>query len=149
MAEDTGASVDEALARINSTRPVLGQIADKWSVLILSVICTKPSRFNAIKRRLDGITHKALTEALRRLERNGLITRRVIPTSPVGVEYSITPLGSTLREPFDALCGWVVAHSDAVIGAQAAYEAASSSARPRIEEADGSNGRRRNADDRP
>ena len=122
MAEDTGASVDEALARINSTRPVLGQIADKWSVLILSVICTQPSRFNAIKRRLDGITHKALTEALRRLERNGLIARRVIPTSPVGVEYSITALGGTLREPFDALCGWVVEYSDNVVEAQAAYD---------------------------
>ena len=107
---------------------MLGQIADKWSVLILSVICTQPSRFNAIKRRLDGITHKALTEALRRLERNGLVTRRVLPTSPVGVEYSITPLGSTLREPFDALCAWVVAHSDEVMEARAAHEAASPSA---------------------
>lgn len=128
MAEDTGAAVEEALARINSTRPVLGQIADKWSVLILSVICTQPSRFNAIKRRLDGITHKALTDALRRLERNGLVARRVLPTSPIGVEYSITPLGSTLREPFDALCAWVVAHSDEVVEAQAAHEAANASA---------------------
>lgn len=124
MAEYTDPAVDAALARINSTRPVLGQIADKWSVLILSVICTRPSRFNAIKRRLDGITHKALTEALRRLERNGLVARRVIPASPVGVEYSITPLGSTLREPFDALCAWVEVHSDEVTGAQAAFETA-------------------------
>ena len=124
MAEDTGASVDEALARINSTRPVMGQIADKWSILILSVICAQPSRFNAIKRRLDGITHKALTDALRRLERNGLVARRVIPASPVGVEYSITPLGSTLRDPFDALCAWVVEHSDAVLQAQAGYDRA-------------------------
>ena len=124
MADYTGTSVDEALARINSTKPVMGQIADKWSILILSVICTQPSRFNAIKRRLDGITHKALTDALRRLERNGLVARRVIPSSPVGVEYSITPLGSTLRDPFDALCAWVVEHSDAVLQAQAGYDQA-------------------------
>ncbi len=124
MADDTATSVDQALARINSTRPVMGQIADKWSILILSVICTQPSRFNAIKRRLEGITHKALTDALRRLERNGLVARRVIPASPVGVEYSITPLGSTLRDPFDALCAWVVEHSDAVLQAQSGYDRA-------------------------
>lgn len=122
MAQETLGSVDEALALINSTRPVLGQIADKWSVLILSVVCTQPARFNAIKRRLDGITHKSLAEALRRLERNGLVVRRVIPTSPVGVEYSITALGSTLRQPFDALCDWVLAHADDVVDAQAAYD---------------------------
>ena len=122
MAEDIAGGVDQALARINSTRPVLGQIVDKWSILILCVVCEQPARFNAIKRRLDGITHKALTEALRRLERNGLIARRVLMTSPLGVEYSITPLGSTLREPFDALCSWVVAHSAKVAQAQVAYD---------------------------
>jgi DNA-binding HxlR family transcriptional regulator len=122
MAEDTSDAVAQALARINSTRPVLGQIVDKWSILILCVVCEQPARFNAIKRRLDGITHKALTEALRRLERNGLITRRVLMTSPIGVEYSITPLGSTLRTPFDALCAWVVSYSDDVRRAQAAYD---------------------------
>lgn len=87
------------LAEINSTRPVLEQVANKWSILILTVLCTQPARFNAIKRRLDPITHKALTEALRRLERNGLLNRRVIASSPVAVEYSITPLGRTLQEP--------------------------------------------------
>ena len=69
------------LEEISATRPVLEQVANKWSVLILTVLCTEPSRFNAIKRRLDPITHKALTEALRRLERNGLVYRRVIPSS--------------------------------------------------------------------
>jgi DNA-binding HxlR family transcriptional regulator len=122
MVETTGTSIDEALARINSTRPVLAQIADKWSIRILSVVCTRPSRFNVILRRLDGITHKALADALRRLERNGLIARRVIPTTPIGVEYSITPLGSTLREPFDALCSWVVAYSDNVLEAQVIFD---------------------------
>lgn len=61
------------------------------------------SRFNAMKRRLDPITHKALTEALRRLEHNGLVHRKVIPSSQVAVEYSITPLGRSLQEPFVAL----------------------------------------------
>ncbi len=110
------------LAEINSTRPVLEQVANKWSVLILTVLCTQPARFNAIKRRLDPITHKALTEALRRLERNGLVSRRVIASSPVAVEYSITPLGRTLQEPFVALVGWARQHGAAIEQAQVAYD---------------------------
>ncbi|ELY3802972.1 helix-turn-helix transcriptional regulator [Cronobacter sakazakii] len=110
------------LAEINSTRPVLEQVANKWSVLILTVLCTQPARFNAIKRRLDPITHKALTEALRRLERNGLVSRRVIASSPVAVEYSITPLGRTLQEPFVALVSWARQHGPAIEQAQVGYD---------------------------
>ncbi|WP_084583317.1 winged helix-turn-helix transcriptional regulator [Sphingomonas azotifigens] len=54
--------------------------------------CPQPVRLNAIKRRLDGITHKSLADALKRLERRGLMTRTVIPTSPIGVDYRITAL---------------------------------------------------------
>ena len=113
---------NETLGEIQGTRPVLEQIANKWSVLILTVLCEKPSRFNAIKRRLDPITHKALTEALRRLERNGLVHRRVIPSSQVAVEYSITPLGSSLREPFVALIAWAKAHGGNIATAQVEYD---------------------------
>ncbi|HEX8477301.1 MAG TPA: helix-turn-helix domain-containing protein [Telluria sp.] len=113
----------EALSHIQGTRPVLEQIANKWSVLILTVLCERPARFNVVKRRLDPITHKALTEALRRLERNGLVHRRVIPTSQVGVEYSITPLGQSLREPFLALIAWAGSHGAGIAHAQEAYDA--------------------------
>jgi len=113
-------NVATVLAEINSTRPVLEQIANKWSVLILAVLCDQPSRFNAIKRRLDPITHKALTEALRRLERNGLVNRKVIATSPVAVEYSITTLGRTLQRPFEALIGWAQQHGAELMAAQLA-----------------------------
>lgn len=112
--------VATVLAEINSTRPVLEQIANKWSVLILAVLCEQPSRFNAIKRRLDPITHKALTEALRRLEKNGLVNRKVIATSPVAVEYSITPLGLTLQQPFEALIAWARQHGAELMAAQLA-----------------------------
>lgn len=114
--------IDSLLEEINSTRPVLEQIANKWSVLILTVVCTQPSRFNAIKRRLDPITHKALTEALRRLERNGLVHRRVIPSSQVAVEYSITPLGKSLQDPFVALLSWAAKHGDGIDQAQRVYD---------------------------
>lgn len=93
-------------------RPVLEKIADKWTIMILTVLCPRPSRFNEIKRRLDGITHKALADALKRLERNGLVTRTVLPTAPIGVEYAITPLGHSLREPFEALCAWALANAN-------------------------------------
>lgn len=115
-------TLESPLAEINATRPVLEQIANKWSVLILTVLCSEPSRFNAIKRRLDPITHKALTEALRRLERNGLVHRRVIASSPVAVEYSITTLGRSLQDPFVALVSWAATHGGSIEKAQATFD---------------------------
>lgn len=107
---------------VAATRPILEQIANKWTVLILSVLCTTPARFNDLKRRLHGITHKALSDALKRLERDGLVTRRVLPTQPIGVEYSITPLGASLREPFTALYTWSIANGATMAAAQLAYD---------------------------
>lgn len=104
------------------SRTILDQIADKWSMLILAVLCHEPQRFNAIKRRLEGVTQKALTQALRRLERNGLVARRVIPVSPVAVEYSVTPLGRTLQEPFAALYNWTVDHGDEIEAARQTFD---------------------------
>jgi DNA-binding HxlR family transcriptional regulator len=105
-----------------SSRFLLDQIADKWSVLILTALCKKPLRFNELKRCLDGITQKALTQALRRLERNGILARRVIPSSQVAVEYSITALGRTLEQPFNAIYLWTLNHLAAVMQAQSAFD---------------------------
>lgn len=113
-----------ALSDMARLRPVLDRIADKWTIMILTVLCPKPSRFNQIKRRLDGITHKALADALKRLERNGLVTRTVLPTAPIGVEYAITPLGHSLRQPFETLCAWALDHADAMQQANAAHDRA-------------------------
>lgn len=103
------------------SRPILDQIADKWSMMAMAVLA-EPCRFNEIKRRLDGVTQRVLTQTLRRLERNGMITRRVLPTSPVGVEYSLTPLGESLREPFLHLYSWTVAHADEIQARQSDYD---------------------------
>jgi DNA-binding HxlR family transcriptional regulator len=119
---DREALSHRALCDMPLVRPVLDKIADKWTILILTVICPKPARFNELKRRLDGITHKALADALKRLERNGLVTRTVLPTQPIGVEYAITPLGHSLREPFEALCAWAAANSDKVEAATQRYD---------------------------
>lgn len=122
MGEDIAHPTHVLLAQASANRLVLGQIADKWSILILTVVCIEPARFNVIKRSLNGITHKALAEALRRLERNGLISRRVLMTAALGVEYSITPLGRSLQEPCMVLARWTANNSHAVLQAQHAYD---------------------------
>ncbi|MEJ0042918.1 MAG: helix-turn-helix domain-containing protein [Rhizomicrobium sp.] len=78
-------------------RKILDQIADKWSMMALFVL-KEPKRFNAIKRRLSGITQRVLTQTLRKLERNGMVSRRIISGPTLGVEYSLTPLGRSLEE---------------------------------------------------
>lgn len=103
------------------SRPILDQIADKWSLMVMAVL-VRPTRFNELKRRLEGVTQRVLTQTLRRLERNGMIRRTVLPTSPVGVEYSLTPLGESLREPFGHLYTWTVEHSPEIQRAQRAYD---------------------------
>ncbi len=110
------------LREVGKTRPVLENITNKWSILILTVLCTEPVRFNELRRRLDGITHKALSDALKRLERNGLVHRKVLATSPVSVEYSLTALAQTLRDPFDALYEWALKHGEAMRRAQLSYD---------------------------
>jgi DNA-binding HxlR family transcriptional regulator len=104
------------------SRLLFDQIADKWSMMILTVLDDGPLRFNAIKRRLEGVTQRALTQSLRRLERNGLVERRVLPVSPVAVEYEITPLGRTLQPPFKALYAWTMASLPDVERARAAFD---------------------------
>ncbi|MGI4982768.1 MAG: winged helix-turn-helix transcriptional regulator [Janthinobacterium lividum] len=112
----------ETLRATCPSRAILEQVADKWSVLILAVLCDGPLRFNAIKRRLEGITQKSLTQTLRRLERSGIVARRVIPVSPVAVEYRVTPLGQTLKAPFQALYEWSVAYMPEITRAQHEFD---------------------------
>ncbi len=104
------------------SRILFDQIADKWSMMILTVLDDGPQRFNAIRRRLEGVTQKALTQCLRRLERNGMVERRVIASSPVAVEYQITPLGRTLQVPFKALYAWTLENMERVDEARAQFD---------------------------
>ncbi|MET9532330.1 MULTISPECIES: helix-turn-helix domain-containing protein [Streptomyces] len=118
---ETGADAGVVYRADCPSRPILDQIADKWSMMVMAVL-DKPTRFNEIKRRLEGVTQRVLTQTLRRLERNGMITRRVLPTSPVGVEYSLTPLGESLREPFGRLYAWTVDNTDEIRAHQTDYD---------------------------
>lgn len=105
-------------------RVLFDQIADKWSMMILSVLDPAPQRFNAIRRQIEGLSQKSLTQTLRRLERNGLITRRVLPGSPVAVEYSLSDLGITLLPPFRELYRWTKSKLPEVEAARVAFDQA-------------------------
>ncbi|MGI5156375.1 winged helix-turn-helix transcriptional regulator [Microbispora sp. CA-102843] len=118
---EAGTSADIVYRADCPSRPILDQIADKWSMMVMAVL-NEPRRFNELKRRLEGVTQRVLTQTLRRLERNGMIARRVLPTSPVGVEYSLTPLGESLREPFGRLYDWTVDNADEIQRHQMEYD---------------------------
>lgn len=109
-------------------RVLFDQISDKWTMMILTVLDDGPTRFNSLKRRLAGISQKSLSQTLRKLERNGLICRKVLPLSPVAVEYSLSELGQTLLPPFRALYGWTKHHIKDVEQARQAYDARAASA---------------------
>jgi DNA-binding HxlR family transcriptional regulator len=105
-------------------RILLDQIADRWSILVLGAICAAGGslRFNALKRQVPKIAQKTLTKCLRRLERNGILERRLIDGAPPGVEYLVTQLGRSLDRPFSALNAWTAEHADVVRKAQAAFD---------------------------
>ncbi|NWA73936.1 helix-turn-helix transcriptional regulator [Serratia proteamaculans] len=103
------------------SRIILDQIADKWSMMVLEVL-REPRRFNAIKRRLDGVTQRVLTQTLRKLERNGMVKRRVLDGRVLGVEYSLTPLGESLQGPFSILFDWTLGNMETIRDSQRRYD---------------------------
>lgn len=106
-------------------RELLGQVLDTWSVQVLEHLCDGPLRFNGLRRAIPAVTQKSLTATLRRLERNGIVERVVTSSRPVAVEYRITPLGKTLREPIDALLAWTTTHLPDVAVARERFDAGS------------------------
>src|SRR5260370_34906222 len=88
------------------TRQILDRIGDKWAVLILLLVRDEPMRFNQLRRAIEGVSQKMLSQVLKSLERAGLIRRRAIAPVPVTVEYSLTPLGLTLASAVDPLRDW-------------------------------------------
>jgi DNA-binding HxlR family transcriptional regulator len=105
------------------TRQILDRVGDKWAVLILLLVRDEPMRFNALRRTIEGISQKMLSQVLKSLERDGLIKRRAIATVPVTVEYSITPLGATLASAVDPLRDWAESNLKEVLNAQRRYDA--------------------------
>ncbi len=105
-------------------RDVLDQLADKWSVLILTALAERPYRFGALKREIADISQRMLTQTLRDLQADGLVERTVFPTTPPSVEYKLTPLGRSFLVPLAALVEWAFAHHPAIREARADFAAA-------------------------
>lgn len=121
-------SAPNAYAVACPSRIVLDRVADKWTVLVLGVLVRRPTRFNQLRREIEGLSQKVLSQTLKNLERDGLVTRKVFATVPVTVEYSVTPLGETLASKMGALLAWAEANVGEVIEAQARYDAVTPSA---------------------
>lgn len=105
------------------TRQLLDRIGDQWTVLIVGALKTGPLRFTEIGRRVDGISQKVLTQTLRSLVRDGILTRTAYATIPPKVEYELTSLGRNLSEPLDVLDQWARQHMTAVQESRDAYDA--------------------------
>jgi DNA-binding HxlR family transcriptional regulator len=103
-------------------RNVLAKIADKWAVLVLEVLLERTTRFNEIRRRVQGISQKMLTQTLRDLERGGLVSREIFPEVPPRVEYSLTPLGRSLVAVLETVTDWAEAHTQQVLDAQKKFD---------------------------
>lgn len=104
------------------TRLILNRIADKWTVLVVILLEDGTKRFSNLQREIGGISQKMLTQTLRGLERDGLVSRKVHATVPPKVEYSLTPLGHTLKDLLYAIKTWSEKNINEVITAQNSYD---------------------------
>lgn len=105
------------------TRRVLSRIADKWTVLIVGRLAEGTQRFGELRRDITGVSPKVLTQKLRELQRDGLVTRRVYASVPPKVEYSLTTLGQTLVGLLNAIRVWAELHIETVLQAQQTFDA--------------------------
>jgi DNA-binding HxlR family transcriptional regulator len=101
---------------------ILARVGDKWSVLIVVLLGDGPKRFNEIKRMVGGISQRMLTFTLRGLERDGLVTRTVFPTTPQRVDYELTQLGSSLWEAVEPLGSWARAHVSEILTSREQFD---------------------------
>ena len=104
---------------------VLARVGDKWSVLVVSKLGGGPKRFNELRREIGGISQRMLTFTLRGLERDGLVTRRIVPSSPPGVQYDLTALGRDLLQPVSALSAWAIRNQGKIEQSRAKFDAKS------------------------
>jgi DNA-binding HxlR family transcriptional regulator len=104
------------------TRLVLDRVGDKWTVLVILVLLDGPRRFSQLRGRIGGVAPKVLTETLRRLERDGILTRTAFPEIPPRVEYELTPLGRSLEQPIRFLADWAEQNMPRITRARDAYD---------------------------
>ena len=106
------------------SRTVLRHVVDRWTPLIVAVLLEGSHRFGELRSAIGGITPKVLTETLRSMERDGLVTRDQVPGVPPRVDYALTPLGATLAVPMAALRNWAQDHCAEVLANRVRYDGA-------------------------
>jgi DNA-binding HxlR family transcriptional regulator len=106
------------------SRTVIEVLANKWSLYVLAALrrYERPLRFSELRRVLDGITQKMLTQTLRALERDGLVSRTVYPSVPPSVEYGLTPLGVEVGQLTGAIADWSLAHAREILAARREFD---------------------------
>ena len=109
-------------AGCRNVAPVLNRVGDKWSMMIVMMLADGSMRFSELKRAIDGISQRMLTLSLRGLERDGLVTRTVTPSIPPRVDYELTELGISLRQPVKELGEWAIAHIACIRAAQLRFD---------------------------
>lgn len=105
------------------SRQLLDRIGDKWTVLVIGVLTDGPRRYGDLARAIEGVSQKMLTQTLRHLERDGLVTRTVQAQVPVRVDYELTDLGRSLTGPLAVLTAWARDHIGVIEQARTAYDA--------------------------
>lgn len=108
--------------RCRVIRETFDRLGDKWSLLLVSILSQGPLRFTELKNAAEGISQRMLTLTLRKLERDGLVTRTVYPEVPPRVEYALSPLGMTLVGPTSALADWAVENRFEIAQHQRAFD---------------------------
>ena len=101
---------------------ILSRVGDKWSVLVVSYLGNGTMRFSELKRQIGGISQKMLTATLRNLERDGFVTRKIYPTIPPKVEYTLTPLGRELWIPVQNLAQWARSNISRIDSARSQFD---------------------------
>lgn len=101
---------------------MLDAISDKWVTLVLSALADGPRRYSDLSRRIAGVSQKMLTQTLRKLERDGLLTRTITPAVPVRVDYQLTALGETILPVVAAIKQWSEAHISEIHAARDTYD---------------------------
>ncbi|GGQ82766.1 winged helix-turn-helix transcriptional regulator [Streptomyces asoensis] len=116
-------SAYDAFLRDCPTNQLLDRLSDKWVSLVVSALAPGPLRYSDLARRIAGVSPKMLTQTLRTLERDGILTRTVTPSVPVRVDYELTPLGRNLALLLTAVKDWAENHFDEVHAARLRYDA--------------------------
>jgi DNA-binding HxlR family transcriptional regulator len=104
-------------------RSVLDKIGDKWSMLVVLTLSGAPLRFSEVRRRIPDISQKMLTQTLRELQRDGMVSRQVFPTVPPSVEYRLTELGTSILQPFGHLVIWAARNMPEIAAARSRFDA--------------------------